>query len=119
MSGGSRPPTAGHTPDYRTDAGTFLAAEGFGCRRVIYVKDKDGLYDSDPASSADAELIPEISASALIARRLPALPIEPIVPEMLVRARLVKQVQLVNGLTSGALTRAVQGDSVGTVISAG
>ncbi|HEY2318035.1 MAG TPA: hypothetical protein VGH67_07030 [Solirubrobacteraceae bacterium] len=113
------PPSAGHTPQYRTDAGSFLVAEGFGCRRVIYVKDQDGLYERDPATAAAAALIPEISASALFARHLPALPLEPVVVEMLVNARSVRHVQLVNGLTPGAVTRAVRGEPVGTVITAG
>jgi molybdenum storage protein len=44
------PPREGRIPEHRTDAGTFLTAEAFGCRQVIYIKDQDGLYDRDPAT---------------------------------------------------------------------
>jgi molybdenum storage protein len=30
-------------PPYRTDAECFLVAEQFGCKAMIYVKDKNGL----------------------------------------------------------------------------
>ena len=39
--------------------------------------------------------------------------------EMLTRARVVKSVQLVNGLAPDQIVRAVRGERVGTVISAG
>ena len=38
---------------------------------------------------------------------------------MLVVARLVQRVQLINGLAAGAVARAVRGEPVGTVITAG
>jgi molybdenum storage protein len=112
------PPRHGRVPERRTDTGTFLTAEAFGCRQVIYVKDQDGLYDNDPVTHLDARLIPTISASELISRGLDSLPIEPIVLEMLIRARLVSQLQLINGLTPGAITQAVHGELVGTIITA-
>jgi molybdenum storage protein len=112
------PARHGRVPDRRTDAGTFLTAEAFGCARVIYAKDQDGLYDCDPAIHPDASLITTITARDLIARGLDTLPLEPIVLEMLTDARLVAQIHLVNGLTPGAITKAVQGEPVGTVITA-
>jgi molybdenum storage protein len=112
------PPREGRVPERRTDAGTFLVAEAFGCARVIYVKDQDGLYDRDPAVDSGATLIPTIAARDLIDRGLESLPIEPVVIEMLVHARLVSQIQLVNGLTPGSVTRAVKGEPVGTMITA-
>jgi molybdenum storage protein len=112
------PPRHGRVPERRTDTGTFLTAEAFGCRQVIYVKDQDGLYDHDPVTHPDAHLIPTISASDLISRGLDSLPIEPIVLEILIHARLVLQIQLINGLTPGAITQAVHGKPVGTIITA-
>lgn len=112
------PPAVGRLPEYRTDAGTFLTAEAFGARNVIYVKDQDGLYDADPAAHPDATLIRRTAASALLDRRPEDLPLEPVVMQMLARARLVTQVQLVNGLTPGAITRAVRSEHVGTIITA-
>lgn len=102
-------------PDPRPEAAT---AEAFGCRGVICIKDRDGLCDRDPALHPDAGLLPKITARALIDRHLRDLPIEPVVPEMLANARLVTEVQLINGLTAGAVTRAVGGEPVGTIITA-
>ncbi|HEX3802859.1 MAG TPA: hypothetical protein VHV75_08485 [Solirubrobacteraceae bacterium] len=112
------PPTSGRVPEHRTDAGTFLTAEVFGCATVIYVKDQDGLYDRDPAAHPEASLIPEITVSELLARKLDDLPIDPIVLELLSNARLVKKVQIVNGLRPGAITRALAGNPEGSVITA-
>jgi molybdenum storage protein len=112
------PPASGRIPDYRTDAGTFLTAEVFGCAKVIYVKDQNGLYDRDPALHADAMLIPEITVAELLARHLDELPLDPVVLELFSKARLVKEVQLVNGLSPGAITRALAGDPEGSVITA-
>jgi molybdenum storage protein len=111
------PPGAGRIPEYRSDAGTFLTAEGFGCRTVIYVKDQAGLYDSDPAAHPEAAFISQITAKALLDRKLPDLPIERIVLEMMIHARLVSHVQLVNGLKPGTITQAIRGEPAGTVIT--
>ena len=113
------PPGPGRIPAYRTDAGAFLTAEAFGARTVIYVKDQDGLYTQDPATNPDAQLIAEITASELQHRGLTDLPLEPVVIDMLVSARLVQRVQLINGLTPGTVARAVRGEPVGSVITAG
>src|SRR5580704_12406510 len=43
-----RPAAEGVIPPYRTDAGCFLVAEQFGCKAMIYVKDENGLYTSNP-----------------------------------------------------------------------
>jgi molybdenum storage protein len=49
---------------------------------------------------------PEISAAELIAMRLPTLPIEPVMLELLTRAKLVRSVRIINGLVPGNLTKA-------------
>src|SRR2546427_5788452 len=41
-------PGVGRIPPQRTDTGCFLIAEVFGARRMIYVKDQDGLYTTGP-----------------------------------------------------------------------
>src|SRR6202166_3407369 len=41
-------PDTGRIPPQRTDTGCFLIAEVFGARKMIYVKDEDGLYSADP-----------------------------------------------------------------------
>ena len=83
---------------------------------MIFLKDVDGLYTADPKTDSDAELIPEIRAEELIRRKLPTLPIEPSVLELLTRAKLARSVRIVNGLVPGNLSRALAGESVGTVI---
>jgi molybdenum storage protein len=109
------PPAVGKIPPHRSDAGSYLVAEVFGARSMIFIKDVDGLYTADPRT-AGAELIPEISVAELLARSLPTLPFDPIVLDLMTRARLAKRVQIINGLVPGNLTRALNGEPVGTTI---
>ena len=110
------PPAIGKIPPHGSDAGSYLVGEVFGARSVILLKDVDGVYTADPKTDPSAELIPEVSAAELIARKLPTLPIEPVVLELLTRARLAKSIRIVNGLVPGNLTRALNGEPVGTLI---
>lgn len=110
------PPKLGKLPPHGSDAGSYLVGEVYGVRSVIFLKDVDGLYSGDPKADAKAELIPEIRAQELIDRKLPTLPIEPVVLELLTRAKLARGVRIVNGLTPGNLTRALAGEAVGTLI---
>ena len=112
------PPALGKLPPHGSDAGSYLVGEVFGARSVILLKDVDGLYSADPKTTPDAKFIPDIGAAELIRMRLPTLPIEPVVLELLTRARLVKSVRIVNGLVPGNLTRALNGEAVGTLIHA-
>jgi molybdenum storage protein len=54
-------PEIGRIPPQRTDTGCFLIAEVFGARKMIYVKDEDGLYTADPKKNAEATHISRIS----------------------------------------------------------
>ncbi len=110
------PPAMGKLPPHGSDAGSYLVGEAFGARNVIFVKDVDGLYSADPNIEAAAEFIPEIRAQELIDKKLPTLPVEPAVLSLLTKAKLVKQIRIVNGLKPGTLTRALAGESVGTLI---
>jgi molybdenum storage protein len=112
------PPALGKIPPHGSDAGSYLVAEAFGARSVILLKDVDGLYTADPKTHPDATFIPEVDAAELIAMRLPTLPIEPIVLELLTRTKLVRGIRIVNGLVPGNLTRALAGEAVGSVIHA-
>jgi molybdenum storage protein len=112
------PPAVGKLPPHGSDAGSYLIGEVYGARTVIFLKDVDGLYTADPRTSPDAQLIPKISASELIGMRLKTLPIEPVVLDLLVRARLAKSIRIVNGLVPGNLSRALNGDPVGSIIHA-
>lgn len=110
------PPSEGKLPPHGSDAGSYLVGEVFGVRDVIFVKDVDGLYTADPQTDPAAELISEISVQELIDRKLPTLPVEPVVLDLLAKGKLMKQIRIVNGLVAGNLTRALAGESVGTVI---
>jgi molybdenum storage protein len=113
-----RPASDGIIPPYRTDAGCFLVAEQFGCEAMIYVKDEDGLYTANPKTSPDARFIPEISVEEMKARGLEDSILEFAMFDLMDAARHVRQVQVINGLVPGNLTRALSGEHVGTIITA-
>jgi molybdenum storage protein len=111
------PPAVGKIPPHRTDAGSYLVAEVFGARKMIFVKDVDGVYSDDPQTTPAARLISRVTAADLIARDLPTLPLDRAVLDMMTRAKLAREVQVINGLVPGNLTRALAGEPVGTTIT--
>ena len=111
-----KPGADGNIPANRTDAGVFLSAEFLGVKRAIFVKDEDGLFEDDPKKNPSAKRIPRISARELLERDLPDLVIERVVIEYLTRARHCHELQVINGLEKGMLTRALEGEDVGTII---
>jgi molybdenum storage protein len=112
------PPEVGKIPPHRTDTGAFLLADAYGAARLVYVKDVDGVFTSDPATSngSQPELIPRIGAADLLARKLVTLPIDPLVLELMGHAKHQKEIQIVNGLTEGNISKALHGEHVGTII---
>ena len=88
-------------------------------RRCLFVKDEDGLYEDDPKKRPGSPIIRRISARELVARDLPDMIIERVVVEYLARARFCTEVQIINGLRPGLLTRALEGEDVGTIIHQG
>lgn len=113
-----RPAAEGVIPPYRTDAGCFLVAEQFGCKAMIYVKDEDGLYTANPKTAKNATLIPKISVDEMKAKGLHDSILEFPVLDLLKSAQHVREVQVINGLVPGNLTRALAGEHVGTIITA-
>lgn len=113
-----RPSVENVIPPYRTDAGCFLVAEQFGCKAMIYVKDENGLYTANPKTAKDVTFIPKISVDEMKAKGLHDSILEFPVLDLLKQARHVRQVQIVNGLVPGNLTRALAGEHVGTIITA-
>jgi molybdenum storage protein len=111
-----KPAAEGRIPPNRTDSGVFLSAEVLGVKRAIFVKDEDGLFEDDPKKNRAAKCIERIGARELLRRDLPDLAIERIVIEYLTRARFCKEVQIVNGLKPGMMTRALEGEDVGSII---
>lgn len=114
------PPEVGKIPPHRTDTGAFLLADAYGAARIIYVKDVEGVFTSDPATTntSPPELIPRTSAAELLARNLGTLPIDALVLELMAHAKHQKEIQIINGLTPGTITKALQGEHVGTIIHA-
>lgn len=110
------PPVRGRIPEHRTDVGVFLVGEVLGAKSVIFVKDEDGLYTDDPKKNPQAEFIPKIRAQELMQLDLHDLVIERKVIELLQVARHIKQVCIINGLKPGNLTKALEGETVGTLI---
>jgi molybdenum storage protein len=111
-----KPAAHGRIPAHRTDAGVFLSAEALGAKRALFIKDEDGLFTTDPKKDRSARKIARIGARALLAMNLPDLVLERVVIEYLTRARSCHELQIVNGLERGQVTRALAGEDVGTII---
>lgn len=111
------PPLDGAVPMHGSDFGLFQLAEVLGMKQVIYVKDEDGLYDRDPKKHADAKRYDKVTLDHLLKNP----PQENILDEELYRtwneAKNLKRIVIVNGLKQGQLTRALDGEDVGTVIT--
>jgi molybdenum storage protein len=111
-----KPTEGGRIPQHRTDSGVFLTAEVLGVKRCLFIKDEDGLCEADPKKHPGAKHIPRISARELIERNLDDMILERVVIEYLARARFCHELQIVNGLKPGMVTRALEGEDVGTII---
>ena len=113
-----RPAAEGVIPPYRTDAGCFLVAEQFGCKAMIFVKDEQGLFTANPKTDKNAKFIPKISIDEMKAKGLHDSILEFPLLDLMKSARHIREVQVVNGLVPGNLTRALAGEHVGTLITA-
>ena len=110
------PPGLGRIPPHRSDAGSYLLAECFGCATMTLIKDVDGLYERDPKTHPRARFIDEITVAELRERDLPTLPFDRALIGLLGRARLVKRIQIINGREPGRLAAALRGERVGTIL---
>jgi len=113
-----RNPEIGKIPPYRTDTGCYLISETYGTKSMIYVKDEKGLYTNDPKKDKNAKFIPKITAEELVARDLDDVVVERAVIEMMMNAKNGRQIQIINGMERGNLTKALNGEHVGTIITA-
>jgi molybdenum storage protein len=111
-------PSVGRIPPHRTDTGVYLISEVFGTRSMIYVKDEDGLYTADPKKDRNAKFIPRVTLDELKEMDLPDVVVERAVLELMENAENRRSVQVINGLVKGNLTRALEGEVVGTIITA-
>ncbi|HYM00879.1 MAG TPA: uridylate kinase [Blastocatellia bacterium] len=112
------PPATGRIPPHRTDAGSFLLAECFGCKSLVLVKDVDGLYDRDPRGHSNADFISRISVSELKKRNFETLPFERVLIGLLEHARLLRSFQIINGKHPERIESALNGEHVGTIVYA-
>jgi len=110
------PPQEGRIPSNRTDVGAFLLAEVIGAKQCIFIKDVDGLYTDNPKTDPQAEFIPRIGAKELIEKNLDDLVVERVVLELLTRSQSTTQIQIINGTREGYITKALNGEHVGTII---
>jgi molybdenum storage protein len=113
------PAEEGPLPTHGSDFGLFILAEVLGMKKLIFVKDVDGLYNKDPKKHADAKLMRKTTLGALFAEMPEDLPIDRQLLDAWRTARHVERVQIVNGLRKGELTRALAGEDVGTIIERG
>jgi len=110
-------PAAGwRIPVHRTDVGTVILADLIGARNCILVKDEKGLYTDDPKKKSDVKFIPKISAADLLEKDLDDLIIERPCLEILQNSEVIDKIQIINGLEEGNLTKALNGEPVGTII---
>ena len=110
------PPGVGRIPPHRSDAGTYLLAECFGCATMTLIKDVAGLYERDPKEHPGARFIEEITVAELREMNLPTLPFDRSLLGLLERSRLVTSIQIINGLEPDRLLPALRGERVGTII---
>jgi molybdenum storage protein len=110
------PPATGRIPIHRTDVGTLILADLIGARSCIFIKDEKGLYSDDPKKNPDAEFIEEIGAKQLLERNLDDLIIERPCLEILQNSQVIHQIQIINGLEEGNITRALNGEPIGSII---
>jgi len=110
------PPAKGRIPIHRTDVGTIILADLIGAKNCIFVKDEKGLYTDDPKKNPGAKFIPRIEVKQLLKKDLDDLIIERPCLEILQNSEVVNQIQIINGLEKGTITKALNGEKVGTVI---
>jgi molybdenum storage protein len=110
------PPHVGRIPPHRSDAGSYLLAECFGCASLTLIKDVDGLYDRDPKTDTHASFIGDITVPEFKKRNLATLPFDRVLLDLLACGRLVKRFQIMNGLKPHLLEAALDGQVVGSLV---
>ena len=109
-------PKVGRIPIHRTDVGLVILADLIGSKNIIFVKDERGLYTDDPKKNPDTEFIAEIGAQDLLDREQDDLVIERPCLEIMQNSEVIEKVQIINGMVEGNITRALNGEHVGTII---
>ena len=86
-------------------------------KRIVFVKDEDGLYDKDPKHHRDAKRIPKLELAEVLERNFSESILDRQLFSAWKKARHIQEIQIVNGLVPGQLTKALAGEPVGTVIT--
>jgi molybdenum storage protein len=110
------PPAEGRIPIHRTDVGTLILADLIGARSCIFIKDEKGLYSDDPKKNPNAKFIEKIGTKELLLRDQDDLIIERPCLEILQNSQVIDQIQIINGMEEGNITKALNGQLVGTII---
>ncbi|SFO38567.1 molybdenum storage protein [Pseudonocardia ammonioxydans] len=105
------PSAAGKIPAHRTDTGALLLADAWGAASLTYVRDVPGVLDGD-------DVLRAARAADLLADPARNLPVDREALRTLQRAKHVRSFQVIDGTSTGNLTRALAGEHVGTVVSA-
>jgi len=109
-------PEKGRIPIHRTDVGLVILGDLIGARRILFVKDEDGLYTEDPKKNPDAQFIPDITVAELMEKDQDDLVIERPCLEIIKNSEVIEQIQVINGMKEGNITKALAGEHVGTII---
>ena len=109
-------PKVGRIPIHRTDVGLVILADLIGSRTILFIKDENGLYSDDPKKNTQATFIPEIGAKDLLAQDQDDLVIERPCLEIMQNSEVIEKVQVINGMVEGNITKALNGEHVGTII---
>lgn len=109
-------PKVGRIPIHRTDVGLVILADLIGSKTILFIKDEDGLFTNDPKKDSGATFIPEIGAKDLLEKEQDDLVIERPCLEIIQNSEVIEKVQIVNGLVEGNITKALNGEHVGTFI---
>jgi molybdenum storage protein len=109
-------PKVGRIPIHRTDVGLVILADLIGSRTILFIKDENGLYTEDPKKNPDAKFIAEIGAKDLLDREQDDLVIERPCLEIMQNSEVIEKIQIINGLVEGNITKALNGEHVGTII---
>ena len=99
-------------PFFTTDTTAALRAIEVNADGVLKASKVDGIYDSDPKSNADAQLLPDLSYMDFISRELQVMDTTAVT--MCKEHRL--PIHVFDMTVPGAIVRAVRGEDVGTVV---
>ncbi len=109
-------PKVGRIPIHRTDVGLVILADLIGSDTILFIKDERGLYTDDPKKNPDADFVAEIGAQDLLDLDQDDLVIERPCLEIIQNSEVIEKVQIVNGMVEGNITKALNGEHVGTFI---